>query len=49
MADGIISYFSDRDAFEKASRQSLKLADEGYSFDTHIDKIEKIYRTVLSE
>ncbi|WP_029319904.1 glycosyltransferase family 4 protein [Butyrivibrio sp. AE3004] len=46
MASGIISYFSDKASWEEASRQSLKLADEGYSFDSHIDKIEKIYREV---
>ncbi|WP_026498951.1 glycosyltransferase family 4 protein [Butyrivibrio sp. WCD2001] len=46
MADGILSYFSDRSAWEKASRQSLRLADEGYSFDSHINKLEEIYYTV---
>ena len=46
MADGIISYFSDREAWNEASRQSLKIADEGYSFDTHINKLEEIYYSV---
>ena len=46
MADGIISYFSDRDAWNEASRQSLRIADEGYSFDTHINKLEEIYYSV---
>ena len=49
MADGIISYFSDKASWEEASRQSLKLADEGYSFETHLNKLEKIYRTVTGD
>ena len=49
MANGIISYFSDREAWNEASRQSLKLADEGYSFDTHINKLEAIYNSVCTK
>ncbi|WP_408072137.1 glycosyltransferase family 4 protein [Butyrivibrio sp. JL13D10] len=48
MADGIISYYSDRASWEEACRQSLKLADEGYSFETHINKLEELYTSVLS-
>ncbi len=46
MADGIISYLSDRALYDEASRQSLKIADEGYSFESHINKIEKIYKSL---
>lgn len=48
MADGIISYFSDKASWEEASRQSLRLADEGYSFETHLNKLEEIYHLVCS-
>ncbi|WP_081675376.1 MULTISPECIES: glycosyltransferase family 4 protein [unclassified Butyrivibrio] len=46
MADGIISYLSDKALYDEASRQSLKIADEGYSFESHINKIEKIYKSL---
>ncbi len=47
MAEGIISYLSDRAAWEEAGRQSLGIAEKRFGFDTHIDRLEEIYRSVL--
>ncbi len=48
MAEGIISYLFDYASWKDASLHSLEIADKGYSFDSHIDKLEKIYYTVCS-
>ena len=46
MAKGIIEYLSDLSLWKKASQASFDIAKESYSFDSHIDRIEKIYSSV---
>ncbi|WP_026496127.1 glycosyltransferase family 4 protein [Butyrivibrio sp. WCD3002] len=48
MAQGIMDYLSDYEAYAAAARKSLEIADEKYSFDAHIDKLEKIYDEVIA-
>ncbi len=47
MSSGIIRYLTDRKAFDSASRSSLEIAESTYSFDMHLNSLEKIYRSVL--
>jgi len=48
MAEGIISYLSDLNLYREASKKSLEIADNNYSFEAHINKLEDIYRQVLN-
>ncbi len=48
MANGIISYLTDKELWKKASKTSLELADKKYSFEAHIDSLEAIYKKVLN-
>ncbi len=43
MAAGIIGYLSDEASWKDASLKSLEIANKKYSFNAHIEKLEKLY------
>ncbi len=43
IASGIIEYLTAKDLYDDASKKSLEIADNNYSFEAHIKKIEDIY------
>ena len=47
MADGIISYLTDKKLYMAASKKSLEIADNNYSFEAHLDRLEAIYKEVI--
>lgn len=49
MAEAIIRLLSDSAAWEEASKASYRRAEQEYSFERHLDGLEKVYRSVLGE
>ena len=49
MAEAIIRLLSDSAAWEEASKASYRRAKQEYSFERHLDGLEKVYRSVLGE
>lgn len=47
MADSMASILGDRDRFIEMSEHSYLVADKKYGFDTHINKLMKVYDSVL--
>ena len=49
MAEAIIRLLSDSAAWEEASKASYRRAEQEYSFERHLDGLERVYRSVLGE
>ena len=48
-ARAIISYLTDYEFFKQTSENCIKIVNEKFSFDIHVEKLEKIYVKVISD
>ena len=46
-AEGIVALLTDRDLYESASRESLRIATDKYGFEAHAGKIASVYKELI--
>ncbi|WP_242840765.1 glycosyltransferase family 4 protein [Butyrivibrio proteoclasticus] len=49
MGESISRVFEKETFYKELSKNSLKIASEGFGFDVHIGKLEKVYNAILAE